>query len=67
MRIWREKKRGENFAPALFLIFFKKMVKGAQKMSNHLEAEKVLDMMADWAFSLNNLLQDQGPMNQRIF
>ena len=43
------------------------VVKGPQNLSNHFEAEKVLDVMADWSFSLNNLSRDQASMRQRIF
>jgi len=44
-----------------------KLVKGPQNLSNYFEAEKVLDVMADWAFSLNNLSRDQTSMTPRIF
>lgn len=43
------------------------VVKDRQNLSNHFEAEKALDVMADWALSLNNLSQDQASMRQRIF
>jgi len=43
------------------------VVKEKGKTSNRIEAENVLDTMAEWSFSLNNLQQNQPSINAPVF